>query len=258
MPHEPAATTPKGALLPRLVHCSYHKCLTQYFRRVMTGALRFSGEYRHFQSDIESFYSHLDDYKVISVNNHVLDLDKLGEYRITRFVRDPRDLVVSGYHYHKRGAEKWTLVKDPAPADWMIVNGRIPDTMQEGESFSDCLQRLDLREGLLAEMEMRANHFESMRHWPSDDPHIRVWRYEDVIGNEERVFSEIFSHYEFPWLLRLLGRRQARRTKAAKLRTSAPHVRDPRPGQWRDVFPADVLAVFNERYGDVLERYGYE
>src|SRR5262249_20378455 len=132
--------------------------------------------YRHFQSDLAGFLSHLGEYKVMSVNNHALDLGKLGDYRITRFVRDPRDLVVSGYHYHKRGAEKWSEIEDPTPEDWMVVNGRIPSAMQPCESFSTCLQRLDLREGLLAEIEMRGAHFESMRGWPESDPRIRVWR----------------------------------------------------------------------------------
>ena len=44
-----------------LVHCSYHKCLTVYFRRVMDGVfnrcLPWRGGYLHSNSDIDAFYN---------------------------------------------------------------------------------------------------------------------------------------------------------------------------------------------------------
>jgi len=36
------------------------------------------------------------------------------------------------------------------------------------------------------------------------------------------------------------------------------HVRDPRPGQWRDVFTPKVQAVFAARFPDLIETLGYE
>lgn len=83
-----------------VVHCSYHKSLTSYYANV-AGALfnrrmPWSRGYRHFNSRIESFYDHFADLTVASVNNRALDFDRLGDFRITRFVRDPRDLVVPG------------------------------------------------------------------------------------------------------------------------------------------------------------------
>ena len=102
-----------------LIHCSYHKCLTVYFSRVMHSAfnrcLPWSGGYRHFNSHTADFYSQFEPFRVVSINNRALDLERLGKFRISRFLRDPRDLVVSGYFYHRRGAESWT--RQAAPTD---------------------------------------------------------------------------------------------------------------------------------------------
>ena len=107
---------------PALIHCSLHKCLTVYFKRVMHGLFNrcapCRGRYRHFNSDLDAFYGDWGRWRLASVNNRALDLDRVAGARISRFVRDPRDLVVSGYFYHRRGAEPWTTQKAPTPSDW--------------------------------------------------------------------------------------------------------------------------------------------
>ncbi|MBZ2167695.1 hypothetical protein [Marinobacter sp. F4216] len=95
----------------QICHFSFHKNLTVYHLKV---AREFAHEtartQRHFNSFKEEFLasSALD---IRSVNNHFIDIGRLREFnpdlRASLFVRDPRDLVVSGYHYHKRGAEWW-------------------------------------------------------------------------------------------------------------------------------------------------------
>jgi sulfotransferase family protein len=242
-----------------LVHCSYHKCLTVFFRRTMSPSLSSLGGYRHFNSDRTAFERERHSFRVASVNNTSLDLDELGDYRISRFVRDPRDLVVSGYFYHRKGAEPWCCEVDPDPEEWLAKRNRpIPSAVRTGESLQMALQRLDQEEGLLAEMELRARHFDSMRQWPADDPHIRVWRYEDILGDERRVMGEVATHYELPRLLRMRIERNATRFDAKHaVAEKSKHVRNPSSGQWRGVFTPRVERAFLERWGDVLERYGY-
>lgn len=247
---------------PQLIHCSYHKCLTVYFRRVMSGVfnrtLRWSGGYRHYNSDIEAFYRTFDESRIASVNNRAIDLDRLGDFRLTRFIRDPRDLVVSGYFYHRRGAESWCTQADPTSADWAFANGKIPAGLATaGGTFQDYLQSLDEEEGLLAELEFRHHHFESMRAWPDDHPNIRLFRYEDMPGREVDVFSEIFRHYGLGPLARSLGRYFADRNSLARRQRIDPHIRNPKPGQWRAHFTPRIHAAFDESWGDLLDKYGY-
>lgn len=244
------------------MHCSYHKCLTVYYRRVLAGLLHKAlrgrrGTYRHFNSFVDEFYAEHGAHRVASVNNHALDLDRLGDFRITRLIRDPRDLVVSGYFYHRRGAEDWCLVEDPSADDWAVVNGNVPPGLLPGESLTSHLQRVDQEDGLIAEMDFRRHHFESMRAWPTDDERIRVFRYEDLVGNEEAVFGEMLAHFGMAWPERLVGRRLARHHRAA--RTSADrHIRDASAGQWRAVFTPRVSEAFTERFGDLPEVLGYD
>lgn len=245
----------------RRVHCAYHKCLTTYFRRVFErlddAVLGLRGRYRHFDSRLDAFEREVEGCVVASLNNHALDLDRFEDVRVTRFVRDPRDLVVSGYYYHRRGAEPWCELVSPTDADWRVVNGVVPHQLAPGQSFATYLREASLEDGLLAELEFRQRHLESMRQWPEADPRVLVQRYEDVLGHEVAAFDRIFRFLELPEWTRRIGVVHAWRLRAARRRRRSEHIRDPRGGQWREVFTPAVVRRFDERHGDLLERYGY-
>ncbi len=246
-----------------LIHCSYHKCLTVYFGRVMSAVfnmcLPWSGGFRHYNSHLEDFYKGFGGLRLASVNNRALDLDRLGRFRISRFIRDPRDLLVSGYFYHRRGSEAWLNIESPTEDDWYFANGAIPDGLRaSGTSFASYLNAVPEEEGLLAELEFRAPHLQSMAAWP-DHPDIRTYRYEDILGNEAAVFLELFEHYGFGPLERRLGRFFCRRYSLRKLgkRGADPHIRNPVSGQWREHFTPRVRRAFDERYAGLVDKLGY-
>jgi hypothetical protein len=249
----------------RRVHCSYHKCLTVYFEKVLKRMVQtpfaLAGGYRHFDSRLDAFYRDCGDYAVASINNHVLDLDRFENIRVTRFVRDPRDLIVSGYFFHKRSTESWCDVVDPTDEDWKVVGGVVPEVLgRRGgrESFREYLNDVSLEEGLLAELDFRRGHFESMRAWPKGDRRVEVFRYEDVLGREGEIFDRIFRFYELPFVARRIGLHYAHRFRATgRTSLSSDHIRDPRIGQWREVFTQAVTRRFDDEYGDLIERLGY-
>lgn len=246
-----------------LVHCSYHKCLTVYFKRVFSNIYNRPGRllsgYKHFMSWIDAFHEELDNYTVASINNHALDLSRLGDdVRITRFVRDPRDLVVSGYFYHKNNPERWCNIVNPTHKDFSIVNGVVPDDMGPGQTYTSYLQGLSKENGLIAEIDFRHRHFESMRQWPESDPRIRIYRYEDILGNERKIFHDIFCHYGISFPRRALGTITAERFSANRQVKTAKHIRNPASGQWREHFTDRVNDYFDRRYADILSRYGYD
>jgi hypothetical protein len=245
----------------RRVHCSYHKCLTSYFRRVLERVARaplaLRGGYRHFDSRLDLFERDVERHALASLNNHALDLDRFEDVRVTRFVRDPRDLVVSGYFYHRRGAEPWCELASPRDADWRVVNGTVPSRLAAGESFAGHLREVSLEDGLLAELEFRTRHFESMRRWPDADPRMLVVRYEDVLGHEMAVFDRLFRFLGLSPMARGIGAFHVRRLRASRRRERGDHIRDPRSGQWREVFTPAVTRRFERTWGDLLERLGY-
>jgi len=245
-----------------LIHCSYHKCLTVFFGRVMhtllNRCLPWSRGYRHFNSHLDDFYGGFRQPRVASVNNRTLELERLGRFRISRFVRDPRDLLVSGYFYHRRGAEAWTTQIGPTENDWYFANGLVPRAMRGRDlSFAQHLQELSTEEGLLAELEFRRRHFESMEAWPTTHPDILTLRYEDLVGNESASFDELFRFYGMTQLERRVGGWLVQRFAWDPARRDA-HVRNPSPGQWREHFTPRVENVFHDRHPGLLQRLGYE
>ncbi len=244
-----------------LIHCSYHKCLTVYYAKVMRALynriMPWTRGYRHFESNLSDFYENLNRYRILSVNNHKLELARLGDFRITRFVRDPRDLVVSGYFYHKRGAEAWCRVVGPREEDWEVVNGTVPSGVGQTHSFASYLQSIPVEEGLIAEIEFRKKHFQSMLEWPTEDERIATFRYEDIVGSEQGTFAQLFEFYQLPWIDKTLGCLLAGRYSASRQQGRVAHIRDPEPSQWKRVFTPRTTDYFNESYGPLLTRLGY-
>ena len=244
-----------------LIHCSYHKCLTVYFGRIMNEVfnrcLPWSSGYRHYNSHLENFYDGFHKHRIASINNRALDLERLGRFRISRFIRDPRDLVVSGYFYHKRGAEDWLTIESPTEADWYFANGCVPEDFRAtGTSFAKYLQSIPQEEGLLAELEFRTLHLESMARWPAKHSQIVTYRYEDVVGNESSVFRDLFDFYGLGPIERRLGSWFANRYSIGK-RGADPHVRNPASGQWRKHFTPRVRQAFDAKYAGLIRLLGY-
>lgn len=133
----------------------------------------------------------------------------------------------------------------------------MPDGLSEGESYAEFLRARSPEEGLRAEIQFRQHHFESMRSWPSDHPDIKTFRYEDILGNERRVYEEAYDFYGASTLTRLAAGWLAVRYSAARRASKTDHIRNPTPQQWRRVFTPAVLEAFNARYGDLVTLYGY-
>ena len=247
--------------VPVRVHCGFHKCLTMYARRTYKRACRLDFRrprgFKHFFHRVDDFYDHCHNFRITSVSGNCLDLERFDDIKVVRFVRDPRDLIVSAYYYHKRGAEHWCHVVDPVEADWSEVRGVIPETLPKGESLTSYLNKATWEDGMRAELAFRRYHFDSMREWPKQHPNVLVYRYEDIIGREVDVFNEIFDFLGVPFHAQLWGRSYAKRHAAGRPQARLDHIRNPTSGQWRDALPDDVITRIAEDYGDVLERYDY-
>ena len=254
------------------LHFSYHKCLTVYFQRVMRflfepktlnkiskhlGFKKKSG-YKHFKSFKQDFLAEFGDYKFASLNNHKIDVEKISGIPISHFVRDPRDLIVSGYFYHKSGIENWTLIKSPTQDDYQIVNGILPDNMPKHISLYEYLNSCSLEDGLMAEIQFRKEHFRNMLAWPGEATNFIEFRYEDILGNELEVFDQLFKHYEFGKDLIVRGIKGCEKYSAQKQQGKLEHIRDPKPNQYMEIMPEKVLEYFNFHYDELLEKYDYK
>jgi hypothetical protein len=224
---------------------------------VLNRCLPWSAGYRHYNSHLDDFYEGFATNRVSSINNRALDLDHLGHFRLSHFIRDPRDLVVSGYFYHRRGSEAWVTMEAPTGHDWYFANGIIPEGLRaQGSSFAEYLQSIPEEEGLLAELEFRRLHLESMARWPANHPNIVTYRYENIIGNEVSLFRELCDFYRFSPVERFLVDRFARRY-SIRNQSSDAHVRDPTPEQWRQRFTPRVRRAFDAQDRGLVKQLGY-
>ena len=245
------------------VHAGLHKCLTNYSKKVYMRLCEQDRSaiktFKHFHHKLDLFYDECRQFDICSLSGNYIDLDRFDDIRVVRVIRDPRDLIVSGYYYHKRAAEPWCKTVDPTvdhPA-WKKVRGRVPTNLPSGYSLTGYLNEASLEDGLLAEIDFRKYHYQSMMEWPEQDPRVNLFRYEDILGKEAWTYWKILSFFGLPFRTRYLGSRLAKRLSAKNKRSEVKHIRDPNSGQWRKHFTPELTRIFNDRYGDILDRYGY-
>jgi hypothetical protein len=253
---------------PLIAHFSYHKCLTVYYIRILR---RLSNEfgfiYEHLNADRDSFVAKAitgDGKRVLSINNRSdIPWAQLPPFQATHFVRDPRDLVVSGYRYHLWTQEAWcinpqfkwhTLVQHPLFGHVEADPRKYPKDI----SYQEYLKTLAPERGLLLEMLWRQPHFRQMQVWAPPNKNVLELRYEDIIGNEPEMFQRAFAHYGFHPQLSARGVALAEEY-SLKNQTTRPahHIRKGTRAQWRDEFTPLVKQLFKQEWNPLLLQLGY-
>lgn len=233
------------------IHCCYHKCMTVYFHNVLKEASKKLNV---------TFYSSTQGRKVIKSpyfilsDNSRIDLNQFDEYRCTHIIRDPRDLVVSGYFYHLRTDEKWCAKPNQHNTD-------LPSNV----SYQQHLRSLNKEEGIIYELSHVSGRMtEYMHEWDYANPYSLELRYELVLGNEAFWFQKIFEWYGIeknrrPELVKIAENFSLQSIKNTNKKTVIGHMRpNSSIGQWRMYFTDKIKTIFKEKYGNVLISLGYE
>jgi hypothetical protein len=214
------------------------------------------------------------------------------ELRAVHLIRDPRDIIVSGYFSHRNSHPE--------------VFGGIawPELIEHRKT----LKSVDKEAGIEAEIEFSNLFLEPMSTWNYHQPGVLEIKMEDLIADQAKQWTVLFSHYEmlYPegtggervklakvrW--NLAARRGTPRTLAL-MRKALPRVpldrlphsyvdnvldrysftnlskSDRKPGQvdennhyrkgmardWENHLTPRHLELINRRYGDLVQRLGY-
>ena len=229
---------------------THHKAMTTYFRpvlRILSAALRLP------YADV-NFNPPPPGTRVFLSNQSFIDFDRLGAYRGVHVMRDPRDMIVSGYHYHKWTHEVWVHRLD-----------------ENGESYQQKLNRLDKKAGLFLEIDHFIYIYRGiLEKWDVDDPRILEVSYEALMGEgRTRLYGAIFAHLGLAGaelalaveLMRLFEAGNRKRRPAGRIPGRAPgrrqHLRSGSSNQWKDELDPEHLAYIEAELGHVLAKFGY-
>ncbi|MCB6179836.1 sulfotransferase domain-containing protein [Rhodobacter sp. Har01] len=230
---------------PVLFVATHHKVMTTYFNAVLWLLSRGLGlRYQKVNSEQPKPASRM----VLSMHGK-LDLPRLGRYRGVHVMRDPRDMIVSGYHYHK-----WTH------EDWV----HRPD--ETGTSYQQKLNHADKRAGLFMEIDHFIFYYrDTLERWNLDDPDILEVSYDSLMGPDRAAeYARIFAHLGLTGrhhalavdLMRLFeaGSRTGRKAGAVAQKS---HLRSGKSGQWQAELEPDHIAYIERELGPVLRKFGY-
>lgn len=246
-----------------IVHGSHHKVGTTWMSKVLRGLAEplglelYSGPQDGLPGSADIF-----------IENHSrFDLDRLPPFRGSHLIRDPRDVVISAYHYHLWTTEKWAN----------IPMGRLPEVTKErwrlieperhaGLTYREYLNTLDPEEGLATEMKRSVYTFlREVTSWNYDDPRFIELRYEDLVQDERGWFARVFEHYGLNEEATRIGmeaveaasfRNRTRREPGQVAERS--HLRVGKAGQWKTEFTPAHVRLCKELFGEALIQLGYE
>jgi hypothetical protein len=231
---------------PLLFHSCHHKCGTHWLRRILTGvARRYGLNFIPFSEESSTPAS-----GIVFDQQSRIDTVLLPAYRGSHMIRDPRDVVVSGYFYHL-----WTK------EDWV----HRPQNRYNGLSYQQYLNSLSIEDGLIAEILVSAFVFKQMRKWDYSDANTLELKYESCFDDPVNSFAPLFRHYGFVDEAVEISLKIASDSTFESIARRKPGViqnrqvtRSGQPGQWRQHFTQRVKDEFRNQAGDLLQVLAYE
>ena len=176
---------------------------------------------------------------------HLLDRE---DVRILHLIRDPRDVLISAMHYHKKSAESW--LHTPVPGYNNITYQRrlreLP-TLLEQYVFEMEHSTAGTLRGVMGWQYGRANCFEARYEALRQDTDLSYWtRIADFLGFDEAERQSCRRRF---WQNSLFG---------GLSRLGNKHVRSGDVAQWKRGFNRELAYAFLDRFPTVLQSLAYE
>jgi hypothetical protein len=167
--------------------------------------------------------------------------------RVINIVRDPRDVVVSQYHYHR----KIRKIADDSPIEKFVTRFLAGETCPHGSWGQNIATWLYTSEG---------------------NPRYLQLRYEDLIADTPRELAKVVSFLNLPSSPELIAQAVERSSadRMRQLEKQQDHglyrnsrkdmtfVRAAGSGGWRKDLPADQVARLESAWGPLMHHLGYE
>jgi hypothetical protein len=236
-----------------IVVATHHKTGTVWMSTVFKSIARKLGanyidfwmHYARLDRDLKTPFILLNHNSIFS--RHAKQLRR-EDVRILHLIRDPRDVLISATHYHKKADEPWLREKGSGGKD---------------ASYQQRLNSLStLHEQYVFELEnATGNTIEAMLDWQYGRPNCLEVRYEDLWSDRSlSQWRQIASYLGFDsaeleicqqcfWEHSLFGKAP---------RANRRHARSGEVAQWKHEFTPELAQAFLDRFPDALQLLGYE
>jgi hypothetical protein len=264
----------KSRSIPICIFC-YHKAGTVLFGKIFrqicaANKLEFKS-LKGKQTEIPP------DTDVILFAHSLIDLAHIAKPFVgVHVIRDPRDIIVSGYLYHRRTTEKWCVNTDFGVTP-SIRFPKVPYSQEHrseewkirylaslgGMSYQENLLRMSQQQGLMFEMNnYGAWTIESMKEWDYGMGNILEITFENLMSSYDDTFRRIFEHIGFSKSesnvgLNIAAQHDLGRRLPEEIEKMR-HVSSPRATKWKEYFETQHKNAFLDKFGDVLVKLGYE
>lgn len=191
-------------------------------------------------------------------------------------IRDPRDVIVSGYLYHLRTTEAWCIQKKfdlSSPIDYPNVpfsqQHRSESWKKEyirslnGCSYQETLRALPQEDGIMFEMKHYGSWtIESMLDWRYGESNVLEMHFEEIMADYEHSFRLIFTHIglrdiELQQALEVANRHNIN-NKTKKEIEAMNHVHSKQTTRWQNYLTPKHMQLFDELFGGCLVKLGYQ
>jgi len=175
----------------------------------------------------------------------------LAPVRGVRIIRDPRDIVISGAHYHVRGAEAWLNIKQGVFGDRSYCEAiNALTTVQERYRF----EMRNTASYVIRQM-VNADHNAALHHFV--EKNFVTIRYENLINDHELVeVKNICDKLQFP--LKKIAPIFVKNSLFGQKEIDSQHIRSGKTQQWKAEFDRQTAEEFAALHQEALEVLGYE
>lgn len=250
--------------MPRIAYFGHHKSGSTYIKSVLRAALgaslhveflstrlplgyekdpaqaaRIARAYRRLNETPSTVVSHGNADRAV-----VQTLAEHGPLRGFHIIRDPRDLMVSGYFWH-------------------ISDLSVDSNPWNAERRARLRAEPDQEAGLLREVEFSRCYFDAMAEWDYARPDILEMRFETMIADPLPFLRDAFAFVGLPTgdLERIVAEHDFQRLAGGRSRGQEAREQKYRKGiagDWRNHFTPRITDAFKRHCGDLLVRLGYE
>ena len=252
---------------------THHKVATALTSKVFREISIYYGltfqEAPGFHADVED--SQVVHYWHSQASDKILSSEHLGVH----FVRDPRDVIVSGYLFHQRTDEAWCVNDNfeiTGDIDFpQVAFSQVHLTHAEkeeylewlnGKSYQENISSLTQDDGLIFEMDGYAGRtIFCMRDWSTNEQILEV-RFEEITTNYDEMWMRIFTHLgfenkELAKAMDIAKKHDMGRMSRDQI-SQNKHISTGKISKWKEYFSENVAREYSEKFNDVHKDIGYD